>query len=394
MMGNVDMRSETAGCKVSVIVPVYRVEGYLDRCMRSLIRQTLKEIEIICICEGEDPSYPSLLEYEKQDSRVRVIKKKNTGVSSARNAGIGVAVGEYIAFVDADDWLEKYALNILYHVSKRYDAQILAYGIWPTVEPRGVMRRMFKYSPDKNVMYHGNGMKALIYERGSRPYIGNKFYSRKFLQDNNIVFDESIDIGEDQLLQFEAFDRAERICFIKNKLYHYDIERSTSAMNTCEKQREAVDKDFKLLAAVMELKEKNCADRYNKEYVSWILYDYAWVIDQDMHNISDIRKNMIYYIQEQLKKMSAREHISDLPKAYQYLCDRFMEYSDTDHNYDNIEMPYYEFEAYAERKIRDMRVPITVSDNYFRFPLRLREFFAFHEFRHIATKALVRFGLF
>lgn len=390
------MNNESAGCKVTVIVPVYRVEGYLDRCMRSLIRQTLKEIEIICICEAEDPSYPSLLEYAKRDSRVRVIKKKNTGVSSARNAGIRVAVGEYIAFVDADDWIEKYALNILYHVSKRYDAQILAYGIWPTVEPRGAARRMFKYSPNKNVMYHSNGMQALIYERGSRPYIGNKFYKREFLRDNNIVFDESIDIGEDQLLQFEAFERAERICFIKNKLYHYDIERSTSAMNTCAKQQEseAEDKDYKLLAAVMELKEKKYANKYNKEYISWILYDYAWTINHDIHNISDTRKNMIHYIQGQLQKMSAGEYISDLPGEYQELCNRFMEYSDTDHNCDHIEMPYYEFEAYAERKICDMRTPITVSDNYFRFPLRLHELFAFHEFRHMATKALVRFGLF
>ena len=101
-------------CKVSVIVPVYRVENYIDRCIRSLLQQTLFEIEILCICEKEDTSYKKLLTYAKKDSRLSVIEKKNTGVSAARNVGIRAAKGKYVAFVDADDLIERHALHLLY----------------------------------------------------------------------------------------------------------------------------------------------------------------------------------------------------------------------------------------------------------------------------------------
>ncbi|MBD5503519.1 MAG: glycosyltransferase family 2 protein [Lachnospiraceae bacterium] len=381
-------------CKVSVIVPVYRVEKYIDRCMKSLLKQTLKDIEILCICEEEDSSFKTLCDYERSDQRVRVIKKTNTGVSSARNAGMKAARGEYIAFVDADDWIERYALQTLYRVAKSNDAQIIAYGIWPTIEPKGDKRGMFQYSPDRNVVYHGNGMMALFYEHGSKPYIGNKFYSRKFLAEHNILFHEDIDIGEDQLLQFEAFGQTETICFVKDKLYHYDIKRNNSAMNTCEQQQIIEDKNFKLLQRIMEHKSEKYANCYNKEYILWILQYYGEIVNRSVENIAENRRNEILAIQGYLKEMSAEKYISDLPKEYQYICERFLNYPASKTDYERIHLPYKLFEIYLTEQSEGFYEKMTAASGVFEKVKRVHEAIVFHEFRHLATKALVKFGVF
>lgn len=381
-------------CKVSVIVPVYRVEKYIDRCMKSLLKQTLKEIEIVCVCEEKDNSFKIVCDYEKNDPRVRVIKKTNTGVSSARNAGIRAARGEYIAFVDADDWIERYALQTLYRIAENNDAQIVVYGIWPTVEPKGDKRGMFQYSPDRNVVYHGNGMMALFYERGSKPYIGNKFYSRDFLTRHTILFHEDIDIGEDQLLQFEAFGQAETICFVKDKLYHYDIKRNNSAMNTCEQQQIIADKNFKLLQKVMRHKRDRYPENYNKEYILWILHNYGEIVNGQVENITENRRNEILAIQGYLSEMSAGQNISDLPKEYQYICERFLNYPASKTNYGRMNMPYKAYEAYLTEQSEGFYEKMAVTGGLFEKVKRIHEAIVFHECRHLAAKVLVRLGVF
>ena len=96
--------------KITAIIPVYNVENYLERCLKSILYNTYTNLEIICVNDGSTDNSKKILEdYSKRDKRVVVINKKNAGVSSARNAGIKIATGEYIAFVDSDDWIhEKY----------------------------------------------------------------------------------------------------------------------------------------------------------------------------------------------------------------------------------------------------------------------------------------------
>lgn len=93
--------------KVSIIVPIYNVEKYLDRCMASLLNQTLEDIEIIMVDDGSPDRCPKMCdEYAKKDSRVKVVHKKNGGLGYARNSGLDVATGEYVAFVDSDDYVD------------------------------------------------------------------------------------------------------------------------------------------------------------------------------------------------------------------------------------------------------------------------------------------------
>lgn len=377
-------------CKVSVIVPVYRVQGYIDRCIKSLLRQTLENIEILCICEKEDSSYQKLLAYEKEDSRVVIIEKKNTGVSSARNAGIKVAKGKYIAFVDADDWVERYALKLLYTTAERYNAQIIAYGIWPTVEPKSDKRSIFDCTPVRNVLYRNNGMMALFYEHGSRPYIGNKFYNRKFLEKNHVLFNESIDIGEDLLLQFEVFGKAEKICFIKDKLYHYDIKRNDSAMNVCKKQNETEKKNLQLLNIIMQQKRERYQDRYDKEYIAWILQEYKWLVNQKTQLISESRRKEILTIQSFLKEMSAEQYVCDLPVEYQYIYERFQTYQGSESAFEYIRMPYWEYDAYMVKQSLGLYRKISMPKGYLGKLQRVYELFAFHELQHWAITIPIR----
>lgn len=368
-------------CKVSVIVPVYRVENYIDRCIRSLLQQTLFEIEILCICEKEDTSYKKLLTYAKKDSRLSVIEKKNTGVSAARNVGIRAAKGKYVAFVDADDWIERHALHLLYTMAEQSVAQITVYGIWPVAEPDGSKRGIFDCTPIRNVLYHNNGMKALFYEHGSRPYIGNKFYNREFLVQNKFWFDETIDIGEDHLLQFQVFGKAENICFVREKLYHYDMKRSNSAMNACQQQA-TEEKNFHLLEMIMQHKNDNYKGLYDREYFAWILQDYGWLINQREAVYSESRKNKILRIQEFFRELSAEQYISALPIEYQQLYERFMLWQDSVQFYGSIRMPYWEYDSYMTEQTVGLYQKIPAAKGLAVKLRRVYEMIVFHEIRH------------
>ena len=101
---------------ISVIVPIYNVEKYLPQCLDSIIRQTFSNIEIICVNDGStDNSSEILADYAQKDSRIKIVDKKNGGLSSARNAGMKVATGEFISFIDSDDWIDETMLEKLYN---------------------------------------------------------------------------------------------------------------------------------------------------------------------------------------------------------------------------------------------------------------------------------------
>ena len=116
--------------KVSIIVPVYNVEKYLKRCLESLVNQTLKDIEIICVNDGStDGSLAILNEYVRNDDRIVVINQENSGQSVARNRGIDVAKGEYIGFVDSDDWVCEDYFERLHNSAIQNNAEIAVGGI-------------------------------------------------------------------------------------------------------------------------------------------------------------------------------------------------------------------------------------------------------------------------
>lgn len=129
-MGKADTMTEIAQPLVTVIVPVYKVEPYLRRCIDSIISQTYHNLEIILVDDGSPDGCPEICdEYAERDSRIKVIHKKNGGLSDARNVGLGSSSGKYVTFVDSDDWLENAAVDYMYQLIIKYDAGLVIGGM-------------------------------------------------------------------------------------------------------------------------------------------------------------------------------------------------------------------------------------------------------------------------
>ena len=189
--------------KVSVIIPVYNVEEYLPKCLDSVINQTLKDIEIICIDDcSPDNSYKILKDYKIANMKIKIIKhKKNMGVWTARNSGLNIAKGEYVSFIDSDDYISENYLATLYETAKKYDVDIVSnlniYGdedgkIYP-FQPNvyNNLEKWKKEYPDSYLEGKSNiSIKNIC--SGKKEFltlaVWNKLYRKKFLIDNNIYF--------------------------------------------------------------------------------------------------------------------------------------------------------------------------------------------------------------
>lgn len=219
--------------KISVIVPIYNVERYLAKCLDTVINQTLKEIEIICVNDGStDRSGRVLEEYAKKDPRIIIINKKNGGLSSARNAGMKIAKGEYIGFVDSDDWVDETMFEKLYKNAKEHDSQMSICAV-------------HKYDDRTKAMLYDDPYFTLGYFNESfddRPFnhhetkdflielcvmAWNKIYKRSFLEEHNAVFPDGL-IFEDGPFFFSIYFKMDRVSIVRDYLYYYRINRVNS----------------------------------------------------------------------------------------------------------------------------------------------------------------------
>lgn len=214
---------------ISIIVPVYQVEKLLERCVNSLMNQTLDDIEIILVDDGSpDKSGEICDRLKEQDSRIQVIHKKNGGLSSARNAGMEVSNGKYIGFVDSDDDVEPNMFEHMVAAAEAYDADFVMSDyirIMRTGERFAVSAKMEKGVYDKEDM-RNNIYPSLIMgenlEYGPVLSVCNCIYNQSFLQKNKIKFAEDIKWSEDNLFNAMAGYCADRFVYLKGKgFYHY-----------------------------------------------------------------------------------------------------------------------------------------------------------------------------
>ena len=220
--------------KVSVIVPVYKVENFLDRCVKSILNQNYKNIEIILVDDGSPDNCPAMCdEYAKNDGRITVVHKVNGGLSDARNAGMDVAAGEYILFVDSDDWIELETVEELLKVIKETGADFLNFrAVWDGRAgiPDGTP---CTYEPSRELLpgfYDRERMKREIYPRllvtpdlffGPVLSAWSGFYNRAFLDNNNIRFDKPIRYSEDSVFRARVVMAADSFVAIEKSFYHY-----------------------------------------------------------------------------------------------------------------------------------------------------------------------------
>lgn len=208
------------GPLISVIVPVYKVEQYLDRCVSSILAQTYENTEIILVDDGSPDGCPAMCDaYAEKYDNIQVIHQQNKGLSGARNAGIDAAKGEYLAFVDSDDVWSPYFLESLYAALKAHDADI-SQCRWEYMHGDELKEA---YDPQaKRECFTGRQMLANLYIQTGAYYVvaWNKLYKKELFE--NIRYPEGR-IHEDEATTYKLFDLAEKCVFVDNALYGYFV---------------------------------------------------------------------------------------------------------------------------------------------------------------------------
>lgn len=221
--------------KISIIVPIYNVEKYIEECIKSILNQTMKEIEIILINDGSsDRSLNICKKYAKIDNRIILIDKQNSGVSDTRNIGIAKAIGEYIMFVDSDDWLEKHACEIAYNEAKKEDADSLIFCYYRESSKGTTTKDIFgkeKIIFDKEDVYNEILIPTLglTGDRLKKPQrldslvpIYAKIYKTEIIKEKKIKFMSLDKIPSECLLfNFDYYLYSSKVVYVNKYLYHY-----------------------------------------------------------------------------------------------------------------------------------------------------------------------------
>lgn len=243
---------------ISIVVPIYNVQDYLERCIQSIVQQTYTEIEIILIDDGStDRSAEICDKYIEKDNRIIVIHKKNGGLSDARNTGLKIAKGNYIVFVDSDDWIAKDYLKTMYDISKEYNADIVECNVLRT---DGNIEYANTIKNEKVIQSYNTieGLKLLIEDQIFHQTVWNKMYSKKVI--DQILFEVG-KYNEDEFWTYQVFGNANKIVKTEDILYYY-YQRSGSIMGQGYKlkrldaieakveRQQYIDKKFPMLSSV------------------------------------------------------------------------------------------------------------------------------------------------
>ena len=202
---------------VTVVVPVYNVEKYLKRCVDSLINQTYKNLEIILVDDGSTDNSGKLCnDYAKDDSRIKVVHKKNGGLSDARNAGIDIASGKYISFVDSDDWLTIDAIEILYNNIKKYNAEISSASMIEIFSDKNNIIIEPKY--ECTIFDTISGLENMMYLHGITNSACAKLYKTELFDD--IRFPKG-KLYEDLGTTYKVYAKSSKSVLINRVIYYY-----------------------------------------------------------------------------------------------------------------------------------------------------------------------------
>lgn len=258
---------------VSIIIPIYNVEKYLKKCLDSIVNQTYKNIEIVCIDDGSpDNSIDILNEFAKRDNRIKIIRQENKGLSGARNKGIDNAKGKYIIFIDSDDWIEFNMVELMINKIEKENLDIVICGQYN------------HYILNDNELIKEINLKKLsnfIFNNYKEYFIKNyqlklpfgsswnKIFKLDIIKENNLYFVEKC-LHEDLLFVFRYLNLVRRIGIVETPLYHYIVNRSDSITNKINKE-EVTDVFFTLneLKKILESSFFNSIE-FNEYMFGWI----------------------------------------------------------------------------------------------------------------------------
>lgn len=213
---------------ISIIVPVYNVEKYLKKCIESIINQTYRNLEIILVDDGSPDKCPEICDsYAQKDSRIKVIHKKNEGLINARKSGLEIAQGEYIGFVDGDDWIEPEMYELFALQAEKYSPDmVLSDFYYDNGKELSNSEQLFDreyYDKDdlKKFIYPKMLFSGTYYKFGVNPCCWSKIYKKELIKKNLPLVDGRIKMGEDAAFTYPCLIDAQSAAAIKKPCYHY-----------------------------------------------------------------------------------------------------------------------------------------------------------------------------
>lgn len=261
--------------KISVIVPVYGVEKYIKDCLESLKNQTLKEIEIIIVNDGTKDNSMEIVKNYLSDKRIKVINKKNGGLSSARNLGIESAMGEYIYNLDSDDFIEKDTLEKCYEYATKNNLDVVIFNVKIYLEEHKTIDKIWKDTNlSENKIYSNVEYLEEYFLGNGCPAIWNKVFKSNLYKKNNIFHPENINYGEDASTMTRLILQAKRIGILKQNFYTYRI-RKESMMQKDVKISDYLT-SYKITEEYLKKNNFKILEKYLNTYKFWYVYNHLF----------------------------------------------------------------------------------------------------------------------
>ena len=301
--------------KISIIVPVYNVVKWLRECMNSLINQSFKKIEIICIDDGStDDSGKILDEYAQKDNRIKVIHKENGGVSSARNAGLDIATGEYIAFVDPDDYVHPKTYEYAYNYAKNDNVDILRFNYRPFNDGHDNFNVNNINLDDAPIMPLLEYLKCHLMH-----HCWEYLFKSNLIKNDNICFPDMY-FSEDTCFTLMVAAKAKKIKHIPGKFYNYRRSRVGQVTSLPSEQLTRYSINMTFRNVVNSWKSQNCLEGNESLLLNvFIRWTYAWRPDIALAHSDEVLGYLSPYVYDEnivngcSKK--ARDFIDKLKKS-------------------------------------------------------------------------------
>ena len=263
---------------ISIIIPVYKVEKYLEKCIQSLINQTYENLQIILVDDGSPDNCGKICdEYAKKDHRIEVIHKSNGGLSDARNKGLEIAKGEYIGFIDSDDYIESDMYEVLYNLLKQYNADVSICNFYTVSQGKIAIKNAENGIKEYNRI---EILKEVLLDNNIQSYAWNKLYKKE-------LFDEiKYPVGkkyEDIGTTFYLLEKCNKVVVTGKPEYYY-INRQDSIVNNVTET--TITDYIELIMQRYDYIEENIKElsSYNKDYLKRILK----TAEQDIKNLNEV----------------------------------------------------------------------------------------------------------
>lgn len=290
--------------QISVILPVYNEEKYLEQCLQSICIQTLKEIEIICVDDGStDRSLEILQKYAKKDDRIRVLTQKNQFAGAARNYAMKDAAGKYLSFLDADDYFEPDMLEKLYQKAEKTEADIVICRYEEYCEEDAVRRTvdysfedLFFKTQEQKAVFSGQALNLAGIFQIAKGWAWDKLFRADFVRKCSYRFSD-FRSSEDGFFVYMLLARAARISYTDDVLAVHRINNSSSLSNNKDNEWINGFKMWQMIAA--ELKKQNLYQVYEQSFLNELVYFLSWYLDS--MNLTETVQSCRYYIKSVLE---------------------------------------------------------------------------------------------